>query len=75
MANATAHPRNAAGKTITVGTTTLAYLTGTIIVEVDTSSTSTPKHGDVPGNIGLAQFAAAHLKSIETPAKPTAPIA
>jgi hypothetical protein len=75
MFNAAAHPRNAAGKTLSVGTTTLAYVTGTIIVEIDTSSLATLKHGDPAAMPLLAQFAVAHLKSVETPAPPAGPIA
>ena len=75
MFDAAAHPKNSAGKTLSVGTTTLAYVTGTIIVEIDTSSLSTLKHGDTAAMPGLAAFAVAHLKSVETPAKPAGPIA
>ena len=75
MFNAPVTARNAAGKTISVGTTTLAYVTGTIIVEVGTSSTSTTKQGDILGTIGLAQFATAHLRSVGGSVKPAPPIA
>jgi hypothetical protein len=76
--DAPAKIKNAAGKTVTVGTTTLAYVTGTIIIEVITSSTSSTKHGDIAGTIALGQFGASHLASViasATPAPPAGPIA
>ena len=70
MFNATVTAKNSAGKTVPVGTTTLAYVTGTLIVEVETSSTSNKALGDTAGTVGLVQFAAAHLSSVEKAAAP-----
>jgi hypothetical protein len=67
--------KNSTGKTISIGTTILAYVTGTLIVEVETSSTSTTKQGDLPGTTGLAEFAATHLSSVEKTAAPGGPVA
>ena len=75
MFNAAVHAKSSAGKTVSVGTTTLAYVTGTVIVEIDTSSLSTLKHGDTVAMPGLTQFAIAHLKLVETPATSAGPLA
>jgi hypothetical protein len=67
--------KSSSGKTITVGTTSLAYVSGNLIIEVDTSSTTSKAHGD-PGAVpALAAFAASHLASVEHSVTPPGPIA
>jgi hypothetical protein len=75
MFNAPVTAKNSAGKTVSFGTTTLAYMSGNLIVEVDTSSTSSTVRGDIVGTVALAQFAGSHLVSVTGPAAPVAPIA
>jgi hypothetical protein len=67
--------KDSGGTPVTYGTTTLAYVTGNLIIEVDTSSTSTTAHGDIVGAIALAQFAFTRLGSIEGHVAPAAPVA
>jgi hypothetical protein len=75
MFNAPVTAKNAAGKAVSFGTTTLVYVTGNIIVEVVTSSTASTKQGDILGTIGLAQFGSNPLASVRGPATPVTPIA
>jgi hypothetical protein len=81
MFNAAVVAADTPGKTMSFGTTTIAYVTGNFIVEVDTSSTSNKTQGDILGTIALAHFAAVHLASVTgpiapvKPAKPAKPVA
>ena len=49
---------------VTYGATVLAHLTGNLIVEVETTSTSNATHGDEKGAVALARFALAHLQAL-----------
>jgi hypothetical protein len=74
MVNASVTLGNAPSRPI--GTTRLAFVVENIIIEVDTSSTSSTTHGDVLGAIALAQFAGRHLNSVTravAPVKPALP--
>jgi hypothetical protein len=73
MFNAPVTTKDSAGKPVTYGTTTLAYVTGNVIVEIDTSSTSSTERGDIIGTIALAQFAWNHLGAGFGPKAPAAP--
>ena len=54
----------AATGTSTIGATILGCLRGNLIVEVETTSTSSKAHGDVQGAAALTRFALGHLKSL-----------
>ena len=54
---------NSTGDRVTIGTTILGYRIGNIIVEVETTSTSSTAHGDEQGAIALAKFALDHLNA------------
>jgi hypothetical protein len=73
MFNATATLGRPPAKTTPLGTTTLVFVTGNLVVQVDTSSLTNVKHGDVLGAIALAQFAGTHLASVAGPAAPAKP--
>jgi hypothetical protein len=73
--NAPVTTKSSSGKTTTVGTTSLAYVSGNLIIEVDTSSTTSKAHGDPGAVSALAAFAASHLASVEHAAAPPGPIA
>jgi hypothetical protein len=54
----------AATGTTKIGATILGCLRGNLIVEVETSSTSSAAHGDIQGAAALARFALTHLHSL-----------
>jgi hypothetical protein len=74
MFSAQARVKNSAGKLLLYGTTTLAYVTGNVVVEVDTSSATSTVRGDILGAIALAQFARRHLATVERQAAPAKPV-
>jgi hypothetical protein len=56
--------KNAFGKTVTNGITTLAFTSHNVIVEAATISTSNTQSGDIPGAIQLGHFALKHLNAL-----------
>ena len=57
--------RDSAGNPFTIGTTTVAFVSGNVIVEIDTSSTKSAKKGDTLGALTLSQYALTHLAGLQ----------
>ena len=57
IVNASITGNNLLGKKVTNGVTILGLVSGSVIVEAITTSTSNSDSGDIPGSIALGKFA------------------
>jgi hypothetical protein len=56
---------DSAGNRFTIGTTTVAFVNGNVIVQIETTSTKSSTKGDTLGALTLSQYALTHLAGLK----------